>query len=90
MSEMDVVVTVIQVFLGLGALLALVRALKGPELTDRMVAIDLVLILLAGGVAAHGARGGSDVFMPVVVAAALIVFASTVVVARFIEWRDTE
>ena len=87
---MDVVVTLIQITLALGALLALVRALKGPELADRIVAIDLVLILLAGGLAAQGARSGMETFVPVVVVVALIVFAGTVLVARFIEWRDTQ
>lgn len=86
---MDGVVTVIQITLGLGALLALVRAIRGPELADRIVAVDLVLILLAGGLVAHGARDGNQDFIPVVVVVAIAVFAGTVLVARFIEWRDT-
>jgi multicomponent Na+:H+ antiporter subunit F len=86
---MDVVVTVTQITLALAALLALVRAIKGPNLADRIVAVDLVLILLAGGLVAESARNGTETFVPVVVVVALIVFAGTVLVARFIEWRDT-
>lgn len=86
---MDTVVTVVQLALGIAALLALGRAVRGPDLADRIVALDLVLLLLAGGVAAHGARAGSQDFVPVVVTVALVAFAGTVLVARFIEWRDT-
>jgi multicomponent Na+:H+ antiporter subunit F len=84
------VVTVIQVGLGLGALVALVRALRGPTLADRIIALDLILLLLAGGVAAEGARMGSRAFIGVLIVVALVAFTGTVLVARFIEWRDTE
>ncbi len=82
------VVTAVQVVLGVGAGLALVRAVRGPNLVDRIVALDLVLLLLAGGLAAHGARTGSELYVAVLIVVALVAFASTVVVARFIEWRD--
>lgn len=86
---MDVVVTIVQVALGIAGLLALGRAVRGPTLADRIVSLDLLLLLLAGGVAAHGARRGTEDFVPVVVAVALVAFAGTVLVARFVEWRDT-
>lgn len=82
------VVVVVQIMLGVGAALALVRAVRGPNLVDRIVALDLVLLLLAGGLAAHGARTGSELYVAVLVVVALVAFAGTVLVARFIEWRD--
>ncbi len=85
---MNTVITVVQAILVAAALLAAGRAVRGPTLTDRIVALDLVLLLLAGGVAAHGARTGSTLFFPVLIVVALVAFAGTVVVARFIEWRD--
>jgi multicomponent Na+:H+ antiporter subunit F len=85
---MSVAVTVIQLVLGLGVVIALVRAIKGPTLADRMVATDLILTLMAGGAAAEAARSGSSLFVPVVLVVALIAFTGTVVVARFVEWRD--
>lgn len=86
---MAVVVTTIQILLGLAALLALIRAVRGPTLADRIVALDLTLLLLAGGIAAEGARAGSTIFFPVLVVVALVATAGSVLVARFIEWRDT-
>ena len=82
------VVTAVQVLLGVGAALALMRAVRGPNLVDRIVALDLVLLLLAGGLAAHGARTGSELYVAVLIVVALVAFAGTVIVARFIEWRD--
>jgi multicomponent Na+:H+ antiporter subunit F len=82
------VVTIVQILLGFGALLALIRAVRGPDLVDRIVALDLVLLLLAGGLAAHGARTGSELYVAVLIVVALVAFAGTVLVARFIEWRD--
>lgn len=87
---METVVTVVQVSLGVGAALALIRAVRGPTLADRIIAVDLILLLLAGGLTAETARAGSLVFAPVLVAVSLVAFAGTVVVGRFIEWRDTE
>ncbi len=86
---MDTVVTVVQVLLGAGVLLALVRAVRGPDLADRIVALDLVLLLIAGAIAAHGARSGTEAYVAVLVVVALAAFTGTVLVARFIEWRDT-
>lgn len=85
----DVLVTVTQVLLGIGALVATVRAVRGPALVDRIVALDVVLLLLAGGMAAESARDGSTYLAAVVVVVALVAFAGTILVARFIEWRDT-
>ncbi len=87
---MDTVVTVAQLALGGAALLALARAVRGPTLADRIIALDLVLLLLAGGVAAHGARTETELYVPVLIVVALVAFAGTVVVARFIEWRDSK
>lgn len=78
----------IQGVLAAGAGLALWRAVRGPEIVDRIVALDLILLLLSGAIAAHGARSGNEDFVPVVITVALVAFAGTVLVARFVEWRD--
>lgn len=87
---MDTVITIIQVGLGAGAAVALYRVVRGPELADRMIALDLILLLLAGGIAIHAARDGSENFIPVLIVVALVAFVGTVLTARFVEWRDTQ
>ena len=85
---MDGLITVIQIFLAAASALALIRAARGPTLADRIIALDLVLLLLGGGIAAQGARSGTELFVAVLVVFALVAFAGTIFVARFIEWRD--
>ncbi len=86
--DLDMGITIVQLMLGGSALLAVIRAVRGPELADRMIALDLVLLFLAGGLAAHAARDGSTLFAPVLLVVALVAFAGTILVSRFIEWRD--
>ena len=85
----DMVITGIETLLAIAAVLAAVRAARGPRLIDRIVALDAVLLLIAGGLAAESARGGREYLLPIVVVVALVAFTGTVLVARFIEWRDT-
>lgn len=85
---MDVVVTTIQVAVGLAALLAIARAIKGPTIVDRIVAVDLVLMLLAAGIGAEAARSGSELYSSIAILVALVAFVGTILVARFVEWRD--
>lgn len=78
-----------QTVLALAAGLTVARVVRGPALADRMVALDLLLILTAGSLAIESARTGSIDLVPVIIVVALVAFAGTLVVARFIEWRDT-
>lgn len=84
----DTLVSGVQALLAVGAGVASYRVLRGPSVADRMVALDLVLLLLAAGMAAETAREGSTLFSAPVIVVALVAFAGTVLGARFIEWRD--
>ena len=86
---MNVVAITVQLALAAAALVALTRAIRGPSLADRIIAVDLVLLLLAGGIAVQSVREGSEFFMPALIVVALVAFAGTIIVSRFIEWRDT-
>ena len=86
---MEGIVLAVQVVLGIAGLAALVRIVRGPQLADRMIALDLLLLLLAGGIATAG-HPEEDLLVPVLIVVTLIAFAGTIIVARFIEWRDVE
>ncbi len=86
---MEGIVLAVQVVLGIAGLAALVRIVRGPQLADRMIALDLLLLLLAGGIATAG-HPEEDLLVPVLIVVTLIAFAGTIIVARFIEWRDAE
>ena len=85
---METIVTIVQISLGFAALLAIARAIKGPDIVDRIVAVDLILLLLAAGVGAEAATSGSELYSAIAIVVALIAFVGTVLVARFVEWRD--
>lgn len=85
---MDLAITIIQATLALGALFATRRLVVGPTLADRANALDVLLLLLASGLAAHAARDGSEVFSPVLIVVALVAFAATATVARYAESRE--
>ena len=85
---MELLVTSIQVAVGLASLFAIARAIKGPTIVDRIVAVDLILMLLAAGIGAEAARSGSELYSAIAIIVALVAFAGTILVARFVEWRD--
>lgn len=70
---------------GLAILLAVVRLIRGPSLPDRVVALDLISILVAGATAVYAVRTGEAVFLDVAIVLALIAFLGTVAFASYIE-----
>ena len=73
--------------LSVAGLLCLARLVRGPSVADRIVALDLLVVVVVNGIAVHAARTGDGVYLDVLVVAALLAFVSTVTVARYIERR---
>jgi multicomponent Na+:H+ antiporter subunit F len=71
--------------MGLAIVLAAVRLIRGPSLPDRVVALDLISILVAGATAIYAIASGQAVFLDVATILALIAFLGTVAFARYIE-----
>ena len=70
--------------LGVGALLALVRLARGPSLLDRVVATDILLVIIAAGLAVHATLNRDPTVVPVLVVVSLLAFVGSVSVARYI------
>ncbi len=66
-------------------LCGLYRLLKGPDLADRIIALDLLLIGLMGSIVVDAVRSGQTTYLMVPVVLAIIGFTTTVAGARFIE-----
>jgi multicomponent Na+:H+ antiporter subunit F len=64
--------------------LALIRLTKGPEAADRIVALDLISILVVAFLAAYSIYAEETSFLDVAIAFALIAFLGTVALARFL------
>jgi multicomponent Na+:H+ antiporter subunit F len=71
--------------LGASVLLVLVRLVRGPDLANRVVALDLLSILGVGIAAAAAVVSGDAVYLDVALILALIAFVSTVAFARYAE-----
>ena len=64
--------------------LALVRLIKGPDAADRIVALDLISMLIVAFLAVYSVFAGETSFLDVAIAYALIAFLGTVALARFL------
>ena len=71
--------------LGASVLLVLVRLGRGPDLANRVVALDLLSILAVGIASAAAVVSGDAVYLDVALILALIAFVSTVAFARYAE-----
>jgi multicomponent Na+:H+ antiporter subunit F len=69
--------------LGIAALLALIRVVRGPSSLDRVVAMDVLLSCLIGAIGIEAAYGRDGTTLPVLAVLALLGFVGSVAVARF-------
>ncbi|MCC2334870.1 monovalent cation/H+ antiporter complex subunit F [Cellulomonas wangsupingiae] len=83
MSPFDVVVVACSVLLTLGAVLAIVRAEKGPSMLDRTIALDIVVTTMIAGIALYAAYFRRADVVPLLVVLSLVGFVGSVTVARF-------
>ncbi len=84
---MTVVTTVALAGLAVAALLCLARLVRGRSIADRIVALDLLLIITVSGITVTAVATGSGVFLDAVIVTALLGFVGTVTVARYMERR---
>ena len=80
---MTVVVVVCGVLLTVGAVLAVVRAEKGPTMLDRTIALDIVVTAMIAAVALYAAVERRTDVVPILVVLSLVGFVGSVTIARF-------
>ncbi len=71
--------------LGFALLIAVVRLVKGPTLPDRIVAMDLVGVLVVGLIVILAASTGVQATLDAAIVIALIGFVGTVAYATYVE-----
>jgi multicomponent Na+:H+ antiporter subunit F len=67
------------------ACLVMIRLVKGPTLPDRVIAIDLIGVLMVSVLVVMGGMTAEQSFLDVAIVVALISFVGTVAYARYIE-----
>lgn len=70
------------VILGLATLLTAVRIVRGPSLLDRIIASDVLLVIISSGLLVWVAVSGDFSPLPMVFLASVIGFLGSVTVAR--------
>lgn len=87
---MDVLNIAIDIAFGLimlGVAFAFVRLVLGPTLADRIVALDMMTILIVSFCGLYAIRSEDTAFVDVAIVLALVGFLATVALARFVERR---
>ena len=69
------------------ACFGLYRMIKGPLLTDRVVALDLIGMILLGFVMVNATYWDNPVFLDASIVLALVGFLATVGISRYLERR---
>lgn len=87
---MTVVIGLAVAGLVVSACLAAYRLVVGPTMTDRVIAIDVLLVTVAGAVTVRIASGGSSEPINILIYVALLSFTGTIMASRFVERSDDE
>jgi multicomponent Na+:H+ antiporter subunit F len=82
-----VVEPVVFVMIGVALLLVFVRLARGPSLSDRVIALDLIAVLAVGLIAMVAFAADQAVFLDAAIVLALVAFLGTAAFARYLERR---
>jgi multisubunit Na+/H+ antiporter MnhF subunit len=87
---LDIVTQIALMTLGIALLIAVARLVKGPTLPDRVVAMDLVGVLVVGLIIVLAAWTDVRATLDAAVVIALIGFVGTVAYANYVERGHSE
>lgn len=80
-------ITVALLILVAGGACFLWRAVRGPSLADRIVALDGLIVTILAAILCYSIRVDTDKFLDVAVVVGFVGFVGTTAGARFIEQR---
>ncbi len=87
MTLSDLALYVVLPVLGIALLLAVTRLLRGPRMPDRIVALDLMVTLGLGIIAAYAIGTDQATLLDVALVLALISFLGTTAFAYYLQRR---
>jgi multicomponent Na+:H+ antiporter subunit F len=67
--------------------LAVIRLIRGPNLGDRILALDMITVLATGFIGGVAVLTGFSLYIDIAIALALVGFLSTVALARYLMSR---
>ena len=87
---LEVISQITLVTLGVALLVAFIRIVKGPTLPDRIVAMDLVGMLVVGVIVVLAGSSGVRATLDAAIVIALVGFLGTVAYATYVERGDPQ
>lgn len=88
MTIYDFLYNIILPILSLSGVLVFVRFLLGPRLSDRVIALDLLITIGIGIIAIYSVVNNMPTFLDIAMILALIAFLGTVAFSYYLEKRD--
>lgn len=88
MSVYDYLYFIILPILAISILIIFIRFLMGPKLSDRVIALDLLLTTGIGIIAVYSVITNQPAFLDIAMIMALIAFLGTVAFAYYLEKRE--
>jgi multicomponent Na+:H+ antiporter subunit F len=73
--------------LSLSTIFVFIRFLKGPNIADRVISLDLLVTIGIGSIAIYSVLTGQSTFLDIAMVVALIGFLSTVAFSYYLEKR---
>jgi multicomponent Na+:H+ antiporter subunit F len=86
----DITFYLILPLLAFAVLVVILRFFKGPSLTDRVVALDLLVTIGIAIIVAYSIATGQPSYLDIAMVLALIAFLSTVAFAYYLKRRGPE
>ena len=82
---MTVTTSSVMLMFGLALALALIRLVRGPSLSDRVMALDFMATCVIGMIVVDAIKSGESYFLSVAIVAALVGFVGAVAFAMYIQ-----
>jgi len=76
--------------LGVALIVSFIRLVKGPTLPDRVVAMDLIGVLVVGLIVVLAGRSGVRATLDAAIVIALVGFLGTIAYATYVERGDPQ
>lgn len=86
-SLLESSLSVSMVLLMISLVLAFLRLVKGPSMPDRIVAFDLIVVIILGMIILCSVATGFSLYLDAAVVLALVSFLGTVAYAQYLEKR---
>ena len=81
-------IQIAMLLLGMSMGLATLRLLRGPDIVDRILALDTLYVNAAAMLVLYGVKLGADLYFEAALLIAMLGFTTTVVMSKFLTRGD--